>query len=98
MRHELKIQPNFFQAIADGKKTFEIRLDDRGYQEGDEVMLREMDTQYTGREIVAIIGYVTAFKQAGGYVVFSLLNAVLIDGDRWEKVRSPFPSIDLRSV
>lgn len=41
--HELKTRPNSFQQTWDGEKPFEIRLDDRGYQRGDRVVLREFD-------------------------------------------------------
>jgi hypothetical protein len=68
--HELKTWPSFFQAIWDRRKTFDVRYDDRGYQAGDVVILREWDpnirthglsladTQYTGRRLQAEIGYV----------------------------------------
>jgi hypothetical protein len=99
--HELKTWPSFFQAVIDGRKTFEVRYDDRGFQNGDVVLLREwdpnirthglslQDTQYTGRQAQAEIGYVlhaipTSHQRLGvtyqpghnleGYVVFSLLN------------------------
>lgn len=40
--HELKCWPKFFQDVWDGKKTFDIRKgDDRKYEVGDEVILRE---------------------------------------------------------
>lgn len=39
--HELKIWPRFFDAVESGSKTFEIRWDDRGFQAGDDVALRE---------------------------------------------------------
>ncbi len=39
MVHELKIIPDFFEAVASGKKKFEVRYDDRGYQAGDELIL-----------------------------------------------------------
>ena len=40
MIHELKCAPDYFARLADGSKTFEIRKDDRGYQAGDELVLR----------------------------------------------------------
>lgn len=29
MRHDLKIRPEFFRDVADGRKNFELRYDDR---------------------------------------------------------------------
>lgn len=43
MIHELKIYPQYYARVADGTKTFEIRNADRGFQFGDEVILREWD-------------------------------------------------------
>jgi hypothetical protein len=85
MHHELKILPAYFEAVIDGRKTFEIRKDDRGFQSGDTVTLREYDPEYkgyyrhdddkyTGRTHSATIGYVSAYEQQRGYVVFSLLH------------------------
>ena len=42
--HELKTWPQFFDSIVDGTKTFELRKDDRGFEVGDAVLLRECDT------------------------------------------------------
>lgn len=41
--HKLKTWPRFFDAIASGAKTYEVRLDDRGFQKGDAVVLEEWD-------------------------------------------------------
>jgi hypothetical protein len=41
MIHELKTHPQYFARLADGSKTFEIRKNDRGYQAGDVLVLRE---------------------------------------------------------
>lgn len=52
--HELKCWPSFFQAILDDRKRFELRVNDRNYQVGDVLHLREWNPeleQYTGREI-----------------------------------------------
>lgn len=46
---ELKIDPGAFQAVVDGKKTFEIRYNDRDYKTGDILILCE--TKYTGEEM-----------------------------------------------
>ena len=59
--HELKTWPVFFDAIRAGRKAFEIRRNDRGYEVGDVLRLREWDTEaggYTGRELRRTITYV----------------------------------------
>ena len=45
MKHELKIWPQYYQAVKDGTKTFEVRKNDRGFQKGDIVELREYDPE-----------------------------------------------------
>lgn len=52
MTHKLKIWPEFFEAILDGTKRFEIRKDDRGFAVGDILHLEEWNPEsksYTGR-------------------------------------------------
>lgn len=75
MRHELRCHSKYFQAAWVGDKTFEIRLNDRDFNERDEVVLEEFDPEtdtYTGREIEGIIRYLTDYEQRPGYVVFSI--------------------------
>lgn len=76
MRHELKIHPQYFKAIENGKKYWEIRKNDRNFKVGDIVLLREWDnTEYSGKEILVEITYMLDDKFAGlaeGYVVFSI--------------------------
>lgn len=83
MKHELKIWPQYYCRVADGTKTFEVRENDRGFQPGDEVMLREWDPTireeyegdaprgYTGNNLWFCIGYVLPIDDKR--VVFSLL-------------------------
>jgi hypothetical protein len=47
--HELKTDPQVFDDVVSGRKTFEIRKDDRGYEVGDSLKLRK--TRYTGSEM-----------------------------------------------
>ncbi|MBV2182061.1 MAG: DUF3850 domain-containing protein [Castellaniella sp.] len=47
--HSLKTDPEVFQAVFEGLKTFEIRVNDRGFRVGDELLLKE--TTRTGAEI-----------------------------------------------
>ena len=75
MIHELKILPEYFEAVRDGRKPFEIRKNDRGFTVGDVVFLNEYkDGSYTKRCIVAEITYLIddeAFCKEG-FVVFGI--------------------------
>ena len=58
--HELKCWPEFFAAIERGEKTFDVRYNDRTYESGDILELREWDpaSEYTGRVLSRVISYV----------------------------------------
>lgn len=73
--HVLKSWPVYFHEIWLGRKTFEIRQNDPGFQLGDKIILKEFlcDREiYTGREIIAEITYLTRLLQKNGVVVFSI--------------------------
>jgi hypothetical protein len=60
--HELKSWPKFFQAVWDVDKKFEIRNNDRNFQVGDCLFLREYDPDakanaYSGRELYLRVTY-----------------------------------------
>ncbi len=60
--HELKIVPEYFKQVFEGKKVAEIRLDDRGYVIGDELLLKEwlpLTQEFTGKEVSRKITAIT---------------------------------------
>lgn len=86
MRHELKIDQQCFYDIEAGRKTFEIRKDDRGYVIGDTLLLcQTLSTgvemangaalQYTGREVMVEVLYImrgSCYGLLADYVVMSI--------------------------
>ncbi|GED14838.1 ASCH/PUA domain-containing protein [Aneurinibacillus migulanus] len=73
--HFLKTWPEYFQAVFDGNKAFEIRKNDRNFAVGDWVVLKEWCPEkqaYTDREVAAEIMYMTNYEQKDGYVVLSI--------------------------
>ncbi|MBO0423420.1 ASCH/PUA domain-containing protein [Enterococcus plantarum] len=69
--HDLKIAPEYFKAVIQGLKTFEIRKNDREFQVEDIVNLKEFKNgKYTGRKLTVEIIYITDFEQKENYVVF----------------------------
>ncbi len=78
MQHELKIWNESFDALLRGKKTAELRKDDRGFDLGDTLLLREyrpVSASYTGRAALFEITHIMnqeVFGLKTGYVMLSL--------------------------
>lgn len=77
--HDLKVVPPLFDFVASGCKTFEVRRDDRGFQSGDTLLLREWTgpgDEYTGRWMRRVITYVLRegeqFGVMPGFVVLGM--------------------------
>lgn len=70
MEHELKILPEYFEAVRTGIKTFEVRKKDRDFKVGDVLMLKEFnlqekyetiegaETYFSGRKVLRQITYI----------------------------------------
>lgn len=77
-QHELKTWPDVYQEIADGWKVHEFRKNDRDFQDGDIVLLREFEPageRYTGRELPVRIMSISKGPHWGipkGYAAFSI--------------------------
>lgn len=80
MTHELKTWPEYFQAVWDDDKPFEIRRNDRGFKSNDGLRLREWSQetqQYSGREVWAIVGFTLDKPELGiapGFIAMGLTH------------------------
>lgn len=71
--HSLKILPQYFAAVLSGRKTFEIRKNDRRFHEGDLIVLREWNgKEFTGKVVSKKITYITNYEQKDGFVVMGI--------------------------
>ncbi|MGH7234462.1 MAG: DUF3850 domain-containing protein [Candidatus Saccharimonadales bacterium] len=84
---EKKILSDYFDNVASGAKTYELRLADWDAQPGDILILNEIDSQtreFTGRSLKRKVGYVGKTKELDfwtkeeidkyGYQIISLLE------------------------
>lgn len=85
MKHELKTDPEVFQAVWDRTKQYEIRKGDRPFAVGDELYLKETKRtgaemadgeplEYTGRIAWRTIAHILrgpAYGLADGWVILS---------------------------
>ncbi len=74
--HELKCHPQYFQAVVEGRKRYEVRKGDRDFRVGDFVLLHEWSPVlevYTGRWSMHRIPYMTEGEYAvPGIAIFGL--------------------------
>ena len=78
--HVLKTWPEYFAALLDGSKTFEVRRYDRPFEVGDTLALEEYDPArsiWTGRTLTRRVTYVMTGGKFGvedGFVVMGLTS------------------------
>ena len=90
--HELKTDPDTFDAVASGAKTYEIRMNDRGFKVGDVLVLRRTASSgadmrsgaqlvYTGEILRRTVSHIlTGYGLLPGWCVLSFDAAKLPDG------------------
>ncbi len=66
----IKILPEYFQAVREGRKNFEIRRDDRDYQIGDMVQLAEFTGNFIELKIKYVLRDCPQFGLMPGYCIF----------------------------
>ena len=76
-KHYLKIEPKHFIDVVAGKKTAEVRKNDRDFKNGDYLILKEYDKGiYSGSECVVMVTHTLHGGQYGiekGFVVLSFM-------------------------
>lgn len=74
--HELKILPEYYNAVRFGDKRFEIRKNDRDFHTGDILRLKEWDGEkYTGEELDVVVRWILFDWQdaiKSGYCIMSI--------------------------
>lgn len=74
--HELKILPEYFDAVRCGDKRFEIRKNDRNFHSGDILRLKEWNGEkFTGEEIDVLVRWILLDWQDAlkpGYCIMSI--------------------------
>jgi len=65
--HELKIKKKYLIAITEGRKTFELRKNDRDYQEGDLISFKVLYDDGTIREIYTVYRITYVLKDVPEY-------------------------------
>ena len=73
--HELKLLTEYYNRILMGQKTFEIRRNDRDFQVGDVLVLREFSGEeyLDSQPIRAEVTYITNYEQKPDYVVMGFI-------------------------
>lgn len=73
--HILRIELEYYKAILNGSKTFEIRINDRNYNVNDTVMFIPVENgsicSENYEEVIVEITYITDYMQKDDYVVWS---------------------------
>jgi hypothetical protein len=76
--HELRCNDeDEFEAVRDGKKTHEIRRS-WGFKVGDRILLQEYGTDYTGRDVLVDITYISKTMSYKLYPVDLVIMSITI--------------------
>jgi len=87
MVHKLKIKEPFADAVVQGRKTFEIRNNDRGYQTGDTIRFQAVDdvglllvSHPINRRPYAISYVLSGWGLKDGYVALAIAETSEAEG------------------
>lgn len=98
--HYLKTWPEYFEKIASGEKTFEVRKNDRDFKVGNWLLLREWDPiegEYTGDWDVKKVDYILKGGEFGiheDFVVMSISEPTYEDAPLYTMLKDFLESGD----
>lgn len=94
--HELKTLPQYFVEQVKGAKQFEVRLNDRNFEVGDVLILKEYDNGYTGTEICVRVTYVLKdfIGLKDGWVVLGTEPLIKEEQDLYEELERYKEALD----
>jgi hypothetical protein len=81
--HDLKTWTEFYKEVEIGNKNFEVRKNDRDYQTGDYLILREYNkdtNEYTGKKLFKRITYILNNENL---VLKNTIIMSIIDGNNY---------------
>lgn len=85
--HGLKIGPLYFNAVSNGEKKAELRINDRNYQCGDFLLLREWAGEYSGNKLVVKVTHILP------------LEGLVTVGNNWVMMSiSPLDESDIQAL
>lgn len=92
--HELKCWPPFFGKVQSGAKPFEVRRNDRDFQVGDVLHLREWaPVEYTGRECYRLVTFLAKdmaeWGLVDGYCILGLASTTRASGSPQDPLSVP---------
>lgn len=75
--HEIKLNYEFCDDVLSGDKSFEIRLNDRGYQKGDHIRFTAFNdglypSHLINKKVYEITYVLNGFGLKNGYVAFGI--------------------------
>ena len=98
--HNLKILAVYATAKLDGKKPFEIRLNDRDFRVGDLVKYTVIDDEEVNERMknkVYKITYITSYEQKDGYIVFGDIEdgAAVLTKEEYEQLNKYINAVNV---
>ena len=96
MIHELKTLPIYFEEVIEGRKSFEVRKNDRNFKVGDMLALNEYDAdkkEYTGNSCLVYVDYILKDENycKNGFVIMAIKPCEVCNKGLYDPIRRERP-------